>query len=110
MTPKLKTETFSQKSERSGGVIVLPLTPLFSFVTFHLKEEVPKMRHNRTFLPPPPMKIGMKGQKPPAPSNEWDGWTFARQNYNDVGLSYTTSLKNICSLQLFFPENLRYCI
>ena len=37
MTHKLKTETFSQKIELSGGVIVLPLTPLFSFVTFHLK-------------------------------------------------------------------------
>ena len=39
MTHKLKTETFSQKVEPSGGVILLPLTPLFSFVTFHLKEE-----------------------------------------------------------------------
>ena len=37
MTRKLKRETFSQKIEHSGGVIVLPLTPLFSFVTFHLK-------------------------------------------------------------------------
>ena len=37
MTHKLKTETFSQKIEHSGGVIVLPLTPLFSFVTFYLK-------------------------------------------------------------------------
>ena len=37
MTHQLKTETFSQKIEHSGGVIVLPLTPLFSFVTFHLK-------------------------------------------------------------------------
>ena len=37
MTHKLKTETFSQKIEGSGGVTVLPLTPLFSFVTFHLK-------------------------------------------------------------------------
>ena len=36
MTHKLKTETFSQKIEHSGGVIVLPLTPLFSFFTFHL--------------------------------------------------------------------------
>ena len=36
MTYKLETETFSQKIERSGGVIVLPLTPLVSFVTFHL--------------------------------------------------------------------------
>ena len=33
------------------------------------------------------MKIGMKGQKPP---NEWEGWTFAPQNYNDVGHSYTS--------------------
>ena len=39
MIHKLKTETFSQKIEHSGGVIVLPLTPLFSFVTFHLKSE-----------------------------------------------------------------------
>ena len=38
MTHKLKTQTFSQKIERSGGVILLPLTPLFSFVTFNLKE------------------------------------------------------------------------
>ena len=37
MTHKLKTETFSQKIERSDGVIVLPLTSLFSFVTFYLK-------------------------------------------------------------------------
>ena len=36
MTHKLKTETFSQKSEHSGGVIYLPLTPLFSFVTLKL--------------------------------------------------------------------------
>ena len=36
MTHKLKTETFSQIIEYSGGVIVVPLTPLFSFVTFHL--------------------------------------------------------------------------
>ena len=36
MTHKLKTETFSQKIEYSGDVIFLPLTPLFSFVTFHL--------------------------------------------------------------------------
>ena len=34
---KLKTETLSQKIEHSGGAFVLPLTPLFSFVTFHLK-------------------------------------------------------------------------
>ena len=37
MTHKLKTETFSQKIENSGGVIVLPPAPLLSFVTFHLK-------------------------------------------------------------------------
>ena len=40
MTHKLKTEAFSQTIERSDGVIVLPLTPLFSFVTFHLKDFV----------------------------------------------------------------------
>ena len=40
MTHKLKTETLSQKIEHSGGVIVLPLTPLFSFVTFHRKWKV----------------------------------------------------------------------
>ena len=39
MTHKLKTETFSQKIEHSGGVLCLPLTPLFGFVTFHLKDE-----------------------------------------------------------------------
>ena len=38
MTQKLKTETFSQKIEYSGGVILLSVTPLFSFVTFHLKQ------------------------------------------------------------------------
>ena len=37
MTHTLKTEMFSQTTEHSGGVILLPLTPLFSFVTFHLK-------------------------------------------------------------------------
>ena len=37
MTHKLKTETFSQKIEYSGGIFFWPLTPLFSFVTFHLK-------------------------------------------------------------------------
>ena len=37
MTHKLKTETFSQKTEHSGGVFLLPLTQLFSFVTFHLR-------------------------------------------------------------------------
>ena len=42
MTYKLKTETFSQKIEHSGGVIVLPLTPLFSFVTFHLNRSQAK--------------------------------------------------------------------
>ena len=36
MTHKIKTETFSQKTEHSGGIILLPLTSLFSFVTFHL--------------------------------------------------------------------------
>ena len=36
MTHKLKTETFSRKIELSDGVIVLLLTPLFSFVTVHL--------------------------------------------------------------------------
>ena len=40
MIHKLKTETFSQKTEHSGDVILLPLTPLFSFVTFHLKESL----------------------------------------------------------------------
>ena len=39
MTHKLKTETFSHNIEHSGSVIVLPLTPLFSFVTFHLNRE-----------------------------------------------------------------------
>ena len=37
MTHKLKTEIFSQKIEYSGGVFLWPLTPLFSFVSFHLK-------------------------------------------------------------------------
>ena len=37
MTHKLKIETFSQQIEHSGGVILLPLTLLFSFVTVHLK-------------------------------------------------------------------------
>ena len=37
MTCKLVKETFSQKTEHFGGVIFVPLTPLFSFVTFHLK-------------------------------------------------------------------------
>ena len=40
MKHKLRTETFSQKTEHSGGVIVLPLTPLFSFVTFHLNSDL----------------------------------------------------------------------
>ena len=39
MTHKLKTETLSQKIEHSGGAFVLPLTPLFRFVTFHLKSD-----------------------------------------------------------------------
>ena len=38
MIHKLKTETFSEKIEHSVSVILLPLTPLFSFITFHLKE------------------------------------------------------------------------
>ena len=44
MTHKLKTETFSQQIEHSGGVFFFfffffffPLTPLFIFVAFHLK-------------------------------------------------------------------------
>ena len=37
MTHKLKTETFPQKIKHSGGVCFGPITPLFSFVTFHLK-------------------------------------------------------------------------
>ena len=41
MTHKLKTEMFSQKIEYSGGVFFWPLTPLFSFVSFHLKREGP---------------------------------------------------------------------
>ena len=40
MTHKRKTETFSHKTEHSGGVIFLPLTPLFSFVA--LKEKTYK--------------------------------------------------------------------
>ena len=40
MTHKLKTEMFSQKIEYSGGVFFSPLTPLFSFVSFHLKNPV----------------------------------------------------------------------
>ena len=36
MTYKLKTEMFSQKIEYSGGVFFWTLTPLFSFVSFHL--------------------------------------------------------------------------
>ena len=40
MTHKRKTETFFQKIEHSGGVIVFPLTPLFSCVTFHLNGEI----------------------------------------------------------------------
>ena len=38
MTHKLKTEMVSQKIEYSGGVFFWPLTPLFSFVSFHLNE------------------------------------------------------------------------
>ena len=41
MTHKLKTEMFSQKIGYSGGVFVWPLTPLFSFVSFHLKHRCP---------------------------------------------------------------------
>ena len=37
MTHKLKTEMFSQRIEYSGGVFFWPLTPLFGFVSFHLK-------------------------------------------------------------------------
>ena len=38
MTHKLKTEEFFlQKIEYSGDVLFWPLTPLFSFVSFHLK-------------------------------------------------------------------------
>ena len=37
MTHKLKTETFSQKIEHSGGVIFFAPNPLFSCVTFHFK-------------------------------------------------------------------------
>ena len=46
MTHKLKTEMFSQKIEYSGGVFFWPLTPLFSFVSFHLKSLyfAPKVR------------------------------------------------------------------
>ena len=44
MPHKLKTETFSQKIEHSGGVILLSLTPLFSFVTCHLKHMSQAMR------------------------------------------------------------------
>ena len=47
MTHNRKTETFSQKIEYSGGAMFLPLTPLFSFVTFHLKvKETWKYRIN----------------------------------------------------------------
>ena len=42
MTHKLKTEMFSQKIEYSGGVFFWPLTPLFSFVSFHLKLAIAK--------------------------------------------------------------------
>ena len=47
MTHKLKTETFSQKIEHSGGVILLHLTPLFSFVTFHLNVKIINIRTRR---------------------------------------------------------------
>ena len=51
MTTKLKTETSSQKMEYYGGVIVLPLTPLFSFVTFHLNKRILRMgRHKFNFI------------------------------------------------------------
>ena len=50
MTHKLKTEMFSQKIEHSGGVIVLTQTPLFSFVTFHLKMNVHVFDHNTTLI------------------------------------------------------------
>ena len=40
MTHKLKTETLSQKIEHSGGVMLLPLSLLFGFVTFHIKCEI----------------------------------------------------------------------
>ena len=43
MTHKLKTKLFSQKIEHSGGVFFWPLTPLFSFVTFHLNQKFPHM-------------------------------------------------------------------
>ena len=39
MTPKPKTELFSQMIENFGSVIFVSLTPVFSFVTFHLKEK-----------------------------------------------------------------------
>ena len=56
MTHKLKTEMFSKKIEYSGGVFLWPLTPLFSFVSFHLKfEKSPKIDSkiikNEKFIP-----------------------------------------------------------
>ena len=49
MTHKLKTEMFSQKIEYSDGVFFWPLTPLFSFVSFHLKYIIWKfLEHNLT--------------------------------------------------------------
>ena len=44
MTHKLETEMFSQKIEYSGDVFFWPLTPLFSFVSFHLNKESAVMR------------------------------------------------------------------
>ena len=49
MTHKLKTETFSQKIEGSGDVIVLPLIPLFSFVTSKAKNVAGEMTPWRTY-------------------------------------------------------------
>ena len=49
------------------------------------------------------MKNGMTGQKLP---KEWHVWTFGPQNTNDVGYSWTTNWKNICSLKMVFHENL----
>ena len=47
MTHKLKTEMFSQKIEYSGGVFFWPLTPLFSFVSFHLNVKKENIRTRR---------------------------------------------------------------
>ena len=46
MTHKLKTEKFSQKIEYSGGVFFWPLTPLFSFVIFHLNTKRERDSYN----------------------------------------------------------------